>query len=78
METNNNNVDHRLLHWVTLKAILEYLVDTYGYEELSELIRVNCFVSNPSLQSCLKFFRKTDWARLQLQWLYIRTKLGHR
>ena len=47
--------------------ILEYLIAYYGFEELSELIRINCFKSNPSLESSLKFLRKTEWARLQVQ-----------
>jgi uncharacterized protein (DUF2132 family) len=53
--------------------ILDYLIEEYGFEELGELIRINCFVSNPSKQSALKFLRKTEWARLQVQGLYVRT-----
>jgi uncharacterized protein (DUF2132 family) len=49
------------------------LIEEYGFEELGELIRINCFVSNPSKQSALKFLRKTEWARLQVQGLYVRT-----
>lgn len=70
----DTNMNHELLHGVSLAMILDYLVDYYGYDELGEMLRVNCFVSNPSKQSCLKFFRKTEWARLQLQGLYVRTK----
>ena len=55
--------------------ILETLVEEYGFEELSELVRVNCFKSNPSIQSSLKFLRKTEWARNQVQGLYVRTML---
>ncbi len=68
------NLNHELLHWVSLAMILDYLVDYYWYEELWELVRINCFVSNPTKTSCLKFLRKTEWARLQVQWLYVRTK----
>ena len=60
---------------MTLVKILETLVDEYGYKELSELIRINCFKSNPSMQSSIKFLRKTDWARNQVQGLYVRTML---
>jgi len=73
MEINNKAYD--ILHWVTLVMILDFLVDEYGYEELSELVRINCFKSNPSKQSSLKFLRKTEWARNQVQWLYVRTML---
>lgn len=72
-ETNRND---DILHWVTLAMILDYLVEEYGFEKLSELIRINCFKSNPSKQSSLKFLRKTEWARNQVQGLYVRTILG--
>ncbi|MFA5917823.1 MAG: VF530 family DNA-binding protein [Candidatus Gracilibacteria bacterium] len=71
MEKANRNDD--VLHGVTLSMILDYLIEEYGFEELGELIRINCFVSNPSKQSALKFLRKTEWARLQVQGLYVRT-----
>jgi uncharacterized protein (DUF2132 family) len=47
--------------------VLDYLVDQYGFEELSELVRINCFKVNPSKQSSLKFLRKTQWARDQVE-----------
>lgn len=71
MEVYNRNDD--LLHWVSLSMILDFLIEEYWFEELSELIRINCFKSNPSKQSSLKFLRKTEWARIQVQWLYVRT-----
>lgn len=64
-----------ILHWVSLAKIMEYLVEVYGFEELSELVRINCFKNNPSIQSSLKFLRKTLWAREQVEWLYVRTRL---
>ena len=72
---NQENRNDDILHGVTLVKILETLVDEYGYKELSELIRINCFKSNPSMQSSIKFLRKTDWARNQVQGLYVRTML---
>ncbi|MDD4152007.1 MAG: VF530 family protein [Candidatus Gracilibacteria bacterium] len=71
MESYNRNDD--LLHGVSLSVILDFLIEEYGFEELSELIRINCFKSNPSKQSSLKFLRKTEWARIQVQGLYVRT-----
>jgi len=59
------------LHGITLKAILEHLVETYGWEELAERIRINCFYENPSINSSLKFLRKTPWARTKVEELYI-------
>jgi uncharacterized protein (DUF2132 family) len=59
------------LHGVTLKLILEKLVDFYGWEELDKRIRINCFSINPSINSSLKFLRKTPWARTKVEELYI-------
>lgn len=75
-QIENRNDD--VLHWVTLSMILDYLIEEYGFEELSEKIRINCFKSNPSKESSLKFLRKTDWARVQVQGLYVRTVLSKR
>jgi uncharacterized protein (DUF2132 family) len=61
------------LHGITLETILIYLVDFYGWERLSSLIRINCFTDNPSINSSLKFLRKTDWARKKVEDLYVRT-----
>lgn len=61
------------LHGKTLEAILTELVDHYGWDELGERIRINCFRSNPSIKSSLTFLRKTDWARKQVEDLYLTT-----
>ena len=58
------------LHGVTLKEILEHLLEQYGWEELSNRIRINCFYENPSINSSLKFLRKTPWARSKVEELY--------
>lgn len=59
------------LHGITLKAILETLVEHYGWEEMDKRIRINCFCINPSINSSLKFLRKTPWARAKVEELYI-------
>ena len=61
------------LHGITLQRILEQLVDYYGFDTLSELIKIKCFTSNPSVKSSLTFLRKTDWARKKVEELYIKT-----
>ncbi|MDD2916870.1 MAG: VF530 family protein [Candidatus Gracilibacteria bacterium] len=76
MQQNNRTDD--ILHGVTLAMILDFLVQEYGFEELSKMIRINCFKSHPSKESSLKFLRKTEWARLQVQGLYVRTILEKR
>ena len=59
------------LHGITLKTILEYLVAEYGWEELGERIKIHCFNFEPSISSSLKFLRKTDWARVKVERLYL-------
>lgn len=59
------------LHGITLKMILEYLVDEYGWEKLGDRIKINCFVVEPSINSSLKFLRKTNWAREKVELLYV-------
>ena len=59
------------LHGITLKSILEKLVDFYGFDTLSELIKIKCFTDNPSIKSSLIFLRKTDWARKKVEELYV-------
>lgn len=58
-------------HGKTLQSILEFLVDRYGWEALSERIKVNCFTSDPSVSSSLVFLRKTPWARKKVERLYL-------
>ena len=63
------------LHGLTLEAILTRLVEHYGWDELARLIDVNCFKSDPSIKSSLKFLRATPWARAKVEELYLRTIL---
>ncbi len=61
------------LHGITLKAILEKLVEFYGFDTLAELINIKCFKENPSINSSLTFLRKTEWARKKVEELYVRS-----
>jgi uncharacterized protein (DUF2132 family) len=61
------------LHGKTLQMILESLVERYGWAELGQRIKINCFTSNPSINSSLTFLRKTPWAREKVEGLYIET-----
>lgn len=61
------------LHGITLLKILELLVVHYGFGTLGELIKIKCFTDNPSIKSSLTFLRKTDWARKQVEELYIQS-----
>ncbi|MCA8978620.1 MAG: DUF2132 domain-containing protein [Planctomycetes bacterium] len=59
------------LHGVTLQRILEELVDYYDWEELGDRIPIRCFTHDPSINSSLKFLRKTPWAREKVERLYV-------
>ena len=59
------------LHGVTLKAILEDLVERRGWPNLAARIKSRCFSVDPSIQSSLKFLRRTAWARKQVEQLYL-------
>lgn len=60
------------LHGKTLLFILEFLLDYYdGWEQLGKNINIRCFNENPSIQSSLKFLRKTEWARKKVENLYL-------
>ena len=60
-----------LLHGVTLKAMIEHLVDRYGWDGLGKRIEIRCFTHDPSVTSSLRFLRKTPWAREKVESLYI-------
>jgi uncharacterized protein (DUF2132 family) len=58
------------LHGVTLQAMLEHLVERYGWEGLGKRIDIRSFTHEPSVASSLKFLRKTPWARAKVESLY--------
>ncbi|PKP25353.1 MAG: hypothetical protein CVU03_08350 [Bacteroidetes bacterium HGW-Bacteroidetes-2] len=65
--------DNNPLHGITLATILNYLVEKYGWEELSNRVNIRCFSTNPSINSSLTFLRKTPWAREKVEHLYLKS-----
>ena len=61
------------LHGLTLEAVVTRLEEHYGWEGLAQRIDINCFKSDPSIKSSLKFLRKTQWARSKVEALYVST-----
>ncbi|MEH6585908.1 MAG: VF530 family protein [Halioglobus sp.] len=61
------------LHGITLELVVTKLVDRYGWDGLAQKIDINCFKSDPSIKSSLKFLRKTPWARTKVENLYVST-----
>ncbi len=72
----SNEQPNNPLHGIKLAQIVEALVEYYGFEELSNHININCFKSNPSIKSSLKFLRRTPWARIKVENLYL--KIHHK
>ena len=59
------------LHGVTLQAMIEHLVERYGWSGLGKRIDIRCFTQDPSVNSSLKFLRRTPWARAKVESLYL-------
>jgi uncharacterized protein (DUF2132 family) len=59
------------LHGIKLKQVVEDLVNYYGWEQLSFHVDVNCFKNDPSVKSSLKFLRRHQWARDQVEDLWV-------
>ena len=72
----NQSQPNNPLHGITLKQIINELVEHYGWEELGERIDVRSFTNNPSVKSSLKFLRKTPWAREKVEALYLEMIAG--
>jgi uncharacterized protein (DUF2132 family) len=61
------------LHGVTLERIVTQLSEQLGWEQLAQLININCFKNNPGIKSSLTFLRKTPWARKKVEELYLKS-----
>lgn len=71
-----NEQPNNPLHGITLEKLLVQLVDHYGWDELGRTIDIRCFNWEPSIKSSLKFLRKNQWARDQVEELYLNTQFG--
>jgi uncharacterized protein (DUF2132 family) len=65
------NYSNSPLHGLSLKNLLVELVDHYGFEILYAYLNINCFKTNPSIASSLKFLKQTDWARESVESFYL-------
>ena len=59
------------LHGIKLEQVLDELVEHYGWEILYAYLNLNCFKTNVSTLSSLKFLRKTDWAQEKVEGFYM-------
>ncbi len=72
MEEKENTQPKNPLHKVTLEMILNELVAYYGWVKMDEMVKINCFHSDPSIKSSLTFLRRTPWARSKVEKLYLK------
>ncbi|HEY7774012.1 MAG TPA: VF530 family DNA-binding protein [Marinagarivorans sp.] len=68
---NEINYQNNPLHGLGLKELLEQLVNHYGFAILYAYLNINCFKTNPSIESSIKFLKKTDWAREKVEGFYL-------
>ena len=62
------------LHGITLAQMLAEMVDRLGWQAMGLAIPIGCFTHEPSIASSLKFLRRTPWARLKVEELYLQHK----
>ncbi|KLV05597.1 hypothetical protein ABT56_11460 [Photobacterium aquae] len=59
------------LHGLKMEDMLKQLVDHYGWVILDTAMRMNCFHTNPSIASSVKYLKKTEWARERVENFYL-------
>lgn len=69
--TDNINYKSNPLHGLSLTNLLTEIVDHYGFKILHAYLNINCFKSNPSIDSSVKFLKKTHWAREKVEGFYM-------
>ena len=69
----NLDIDYKNnpLHGVSLKTLVTEIVNHYGYELLFAYLNIQCFRTNPSIDSSVKFLKKTDWVREKVEAFYL-------
>lgn len=71
MMSSENIYENNPLHGVGLEQVLTELVEHYGFEILDAYLNLNCFKTNPSIKSSVKFLKKTDWAKDKVEGFYL-------
>ena len=66
-----NIYENNPLHGVKVETVLAELVDHYGWEILHAYMNLNCFKTKPSIESSVKFLRKTAWAQEKVDAFYL-------
>ncbi|GGQ07549.1 VF530 family DNA-binding protein [Shewanella litoralis] len=59
------------LHGLKLETLITELVECYDWKILYAALKLECFNLNPSIEGCLKFLKKTEWAREKVEHFYL-------
>ncbi|MBL7012583.1 MAG: VF530 family DNA-binding protein [Kiritimatiellales bacterium] len=59
------------LHGLSTETMVTKLVKFYGWDLLYAALGLNCFQTNPSVPSTVKFLKKTEWARYKVENFYL-------
>lgn len=71
MDTPQKTAKRPSLDGITLEIIVTTLYENIGWDEMAAAVPVRCFTYDPSIQSSLKFLRRTPWARAKIEQLYL-------
>lgn len=69
--TDDLDYQNNPLHGVSLKQLVTEIAQHYGFKILYAYLNINCFANNPSVESAVKFLKKTDWAREKVEAFYL-------
>jgi uncharacterized protein (DUF2132 family) len=69
--THDTDYQNNPLHGVSLKQLVTEIAEHYGFKILFAYLNINCFANNPSVESAVKFLKKTDWAREKVEAFYL-------
>lgn len=59
------------LHGITLERMLTEMEAQLGWARMGRRVKIQCFLSDPSVSSSLKFLRRTPWARSKVEAMYV-------
>jgi uncharacterized protein (DUF2132 family) len=76
LQNTPQNTKPASLDGITLATIVTDLSQTIGWEAMAHAVPIRCFTHDPSIASSLKFLRRTPWARVRVEQLYLSTKLA--
>jgi uncharacterized protein (DUF2132 family) len=53
------------------ETMISELVAFYDWKILYAALRLECFNTNPNIEACVKFLKKTEWARERVENFYL-------